>query len=108
MSRIDLSRSWGSAPGWVKVWFVLGAIALVGGISWDRVQMQNRADAFIDGFPERCATLALAEDEDGACGCLLAAIKAEYGTGRVLARQSAYWTDATLAEFATANGCAAP
>lgn len=106
MSGIDLSQSWGSAPWWVKVWFVLGAIALVGGISWDRVHMQNTADAFIDGFPERCATLELAED--GACGCLLAAIKAEYGTGRVLARQSAYWTDATLVEFATASGCAGP
>lgn len=109
MDGIDLSQRWSEAPMWLKLWFVLGAIALVGGISWDRVTMQQKADAFGAGFGAQCAALEVAHgDPERVCGCLLESITEEYGTGRRLARQSAYWDAATLGEMATAAGCDGP
>ena len=106
MSGIDLSQSWSDAPMWVKAWFVLGAIALVGGVSWDRVTMQATADAFVETFPARCQAMDFAAaDPQGICGCLFSAIEAEYGRGRLLARQSAYWDAASLAEMAREADC---
>lgn len=102
-----LRTRWADLPPWFKALVVLGIVAFLGGISVDRVVQQRKADDFIAGFHGECVAMEAGprEDRDAWCSCLLDAIRERHGTGRMLARQSAFLAPPRVVDSAAELGC---
>jgi len=102
-----LRTPWADLPPWFKAFVVVGIVAFLGGILVDRVVQQRKADDFIAGFHGECIAMDAGPREGRAawCSCVLDAIRERHGTGRLLARQTAFLAPPNVVDKAGEWGC---
>lgn len=107
---IDLKQTWAEAPTWVRVWFVLGTLAFIGAIAWDRVAVHQRMLDWFGAFEGVCIQGVYGGPDDvaelaGWCSCLKDGISAEHTNRRMLSRYVHTWTAMHYEEMAVEYGC---
>ena len=108
MSALQLR--WSEAPLWLRLGFVVGTIAFIGAIAWDRVAVHERMLDWFGSFEGVCVQGVYGGPDDSAeragwCSCLKAGIDAEHTNRRMLSRYVHTWTAADYEEMAARYGC---